>query len=868
MGSSERRRESPDAARLGAYELRGHLGTGGMGEVFLAWDGRLHRHVAIKRIRPDLQTTRERRERFLREARAAAALNHPAIVQVYDILESETGDSIVMEYVEGRSLARRLAEGAIGVAEAVRLARQVADGLARAHALGFIHRDLKAENVMVTPDGQVKILDFGLAKQIAMEAMGEADESLTREGMVLGTLRTMSPEQAGGDEVDARSDLYSLGVLLYEMLTGRPPFQGGNAVQIHRRVLTERPAPPCAVRPELPAELSAMVAALLEKDPARRPRSAAEVIRALERVSSLDGLDELGPAPVAQPLQLSSDASTVVPQGPRSSPVARKNRRRLLLALLALGAAAAAAVLLTDLPTRKPVRVLVLAPERSGAGAGDLGLVAIGVREAALSALFALRGVEVLDPFPHDAGSGREDVSRVYADEILGTQISCPGGETCRVSFRRFRGDRIVGLTQPFFVSKRAEDALDLAAAVRTHLPAAFPDHRPRSAAALDVRPADYAAFIRLRERAESGEVLGAPELAVLESILRSSPRLSGAYVLAADVARALQGPHFLQRSLDLAGRAHELAPWDPRPLANKVFVELDAGRLDEAETTLAQLERLTPGDISVWKSRARLLARQGRPHEALAVWARIVGRRPTWQNLYNLADLEIGAGRIGEARRHLDQLLAVSPDNDWGLAKLAELELQSGDPGRAEALYRRLLQSGPPLGLYRNNLGLALHLQGRFAAATESYRRALDLDPGNQLTRINLADSLFSAGRAAEARGLYRDVLGELVEAERGGAKPGIAERLFAARCQVRMGQPREAFETVQQTLAEPGAQRAEWLYHGARVAALVGQRLDAIEYAERALALHLSPRWFQDPAFDPVRDDLQPLLAARSSP
>ena len=852
--------ESPDAPRIGAYELRGPLGTGGMGEVFLAWDTRLARHVALKRIRPDLQTTPERRERFRREARAAAALNHPAIVRVYDLLEDEAGDSIVMEYVEGRSLARLMAEGQIGVARAVRLARQVAEGLASAHALGFIHRDLKAENVMVTADGQAKILDFGLAKHSTIET---ADESLTREGAVLGTVRTMSPEQAGGEEVDARSDLYSLGVLLYEMLTGRSPFQGGSPLQIHRRVLTERPVPPRLLRPELPAGLSDLVMALLEKDPARRLQSAAEVAEALERLGAAGDLSQLGPAASSRPGELPSDASTLFPAPAVAVQESTARSRRLpallLLGLVVLAVAAVLALRMRGLGDR-PVRVQVLEPELKAASPSGLGLVTAGVREAALSTLFSLRGLEVLDLSRPGAAGATE------TDEILRTEIRCEGGETCRISFRRLRAGRILGLAQPFFVSTRPEDSLDLAEAVRRYLPAAYPDHPPRSDSAPEFRPEDYAAFIRLRQRAESGEVLGEPELRELSALLERSPRLTGAYVLAAEVARTL-GPRFLERSLDLARQGHELAPWDPRPPATQVLVELERDRLDEAEKALEELERLTPGDIQVWKSRARLLEKQGLWEEAHAVWTRVVERRPVWQNLYSLADLEIRMGRAGEARRHLGELLKNSPGNDWGLTKLAELELQLGDPARAEALYGELAAE-TPLGRYLNNRGLAEYLLGRFDSAARSYRQALERDPGDRLTRINLADALRAAGRTAEARELYRALLAELVRDESGGRTLDVDETLFKARCLVQLDQPRQAFEEVERAMARPGPKRAESLYHAALVSARVDQRLDALHYAERALSLELGPRWFDDPGFDSVRDGLEPLLAARKRP
>ncbi|MFP5287521.1 MAG: serine/threonine-protein kinase, partial [Thermoanaerobaculia bacterium] len=176
---------------LGAYRLESRLGRGGMGEVFLAWDERLERRVAIKRVRRDVFEASHHRDRFRREAQMAARLSHAAIVQIHDLVTDGSGDAIVMEYVEGVTLAERMAHGLLETAEAVRLAREIAEGLAAAHAAGLIHRDLKAENVVVTPAGHAKILDFGLARPVAVE-----DQRLTGHGAIVGTCYAMSPEQA------------------------------------------------------------------------------------------------------------------------------------------------------------------------------------------------------------------------------------------------------------------------------------------------------------------------------------------------------------------------------------------------------------------------------------------------------------------------------------------------------------------------------------------------------------------------------------------------------------------------------------------------------------------------------------------------
>ncbi|HVT14885.1 MAG TPA: protein kinase [Thermoanaerobaculia bacterium] len=276
------------------------LGRGGMGEVYLAFDDRLGRLVAIKRIRHDGPLSEVQRQRFRREARAAARLNHPAIVQIFALVTAgDSGgggasDALVMEYVEGESLAEVAARGPLDPAVAVRFAREIALGLAAAHAAGFVHRDLKSENVMVTASGAVKILDFGLVKSVWQQDSQSAEQSLTAEGIVLGTFHTISPEQVRGGEADARSDLFSLGVLLYELLTGQSPFRGGSHVESLRRILTHHPPPLATIRPGLPRQLGALVDRLLEKDPRRRPQTARDVAAAFGEIAALPGIGRTG----------------------------------------------------------------------------------------------------------------------------------------------------------------------------------------------------------------------------------------------------------------------------------------------------------------------------------------------------------------------------------------------------------------------------------------------------------------------------------------------------------------------------------------------------------------------------------------------
>ena len=250
-----------------------------MGAVWQAWDERLKRPVALKQIHPDMVGNPRHRERFRREAEAVARLNHPAIVRIYDLVETDAGDWMVMELVDGQTLQSLLDTGPCDPRQAIHLGREIAEGLAEAHRHGFVHRDLKAANVMVTPSGHAKILDFGVAKQTRPEAQ---ETTLSAPGTVVGTTYAMSPEQALGLPVDSRSDLFALGSLLYEMVTGVAPFRADTKSATLARICSLRQPSASSLRPEMSQTLSDLIDYLLEKDPAHRPQSAEDVTVTLD----------------------------------------------------------------------------------------------------------------------------------------------------------------------------------------------------------------------------------------------------------------------------------------------------------------------------------------------------------------------------------------------------------------------------------------------------------------------------------------------------------------------------------------------------------------------------------------------------------
>jgi serine/threonine protein kinase len=273
--------------RLAHYRLMEPLGAGGMGEVYLAEDTKLGRRVAVKILPPPLASDPERLHRFEQEARALAALNHPNIVTIYSVEEAAGIHFLAIELVEGTTLAKKIPDGGLPLDPFLDLAIPLADSLAVAHQSGIIHRDLKPGNVMVSEDGRVKVLDFGLAK-LRRDQPSSGDESemstdlLTGEGRVVGTVAYMSPEQLKSERLDPRTDIFSLGVLFYEMTTGDRPFHGDTSAEVMSSILRDSPSPLKEIRRELPDDLGRILRRCLEKDPERRYQTALDLRNELE----------------------------------------------------------------------------------------------------------------------------------------------------------------------------------------------------------------------------------------------------------------------------------------------------------------------------------------------------------------------------------------------------------------------------------------------------------------------------------------------------------------------------------------------------------------------------------------------------------
>jgi serine/threonine protein kinase len=332
--------EADEIGRLGKYRVLKQLGRGGMGAVFLAEDPQLKRTVALKVMLPEVAASQSSRERFLREARAAAAIEHENIVTIYEVAEDRGAPFLAMQFLKGMSLDDYIKKGKpFTWAQIIRIGREIARGLDAAHQRGLIHRDIKPANIWLdaTAGGRVRILDFGLARP------SEGNTSLTQSGLIVGTPTYMAPEQARAASLDGRADLYSLGCVLYRLCTGRVPFDGPDTMATLVTAAVDAPKPPREINPEVPAELNELILRLLEKDPAKRPGSAkavAETLRTMLTGSANANIAKSAPA--ADNIDVEPDEKTeAVPATPRKR--RKKRAKRSLLWPAALGGVVALA---------------------------------------------------------------------------------------------------------------------------------------------------------------------------------------------------------------------------------------------------------------------------------------------------------------------------------------------------------------------------------------------------------------------------------------------------------------------------------------------------------------------------------------------
>ena len=602
--------------RLGGYRLERVLGRGGMGIVHLAWDERLRRRVAIKQVSPERSGPR-RRERLRREARTAAQLTHPAIVQIFDLVETDDDDWIVMELVEGQSLAELAREMPLPIDRVLDIGRQIAEGLAAAHALGIVHRDLKTENVAVLADGRVKILDFGLAKRLPTDiesgAAASLDSELSQVGQVLGTGRAMSPEQARGLEVDPRSDLFSLGVLLYEITTGVSPFRGASFYDTLAKVAAHQQSPLDELAPEAPRRLAELVDRLLAKAPELRPTNASAVADTLRDVADERRIASREPSgDTTNDSETYTDSSSTASRSTYSTVLETQTRGRWLtlaiaLVLVALG--------VSWLASRPP------SPSRPTTDSNSEPVSPLNAYEEGMRAL----------RYNHDPTNVDHAIDLFQRLLERDPESAAAHAGLARAYWETARNPSAGG--DPIFLEQAEAVARD---AVR-----------------LDGYFADARVSLALVEW-----LAGRPESArrELDIALELEPTNADAHFALARVAEADGDKESAERHYR---RAIAL---DPAPVYHDALGAslYSAGRYDEAETVFRASLAAAPDNVNALRNLGGVFYATGRGDEAAAMFQRALAIRPDASLYSNLGTIFFDRGLYPKAAAAFEDALAV----------------------------------------------------------------------------------------------------------------------------------------------------------------------------------------------------------------
>jgi tetratricopeptide (TPR) repeat protein/tRNA A-37 threonylcarbamoyl transferase component Bud32 len=728
------------------YRIIEKIGRGGMGEVYLAVDTRLERRVALKFLPQELTSDADARQRFEREAKAVAALSHPNIVTIHEIGEHEGQVFMAMEYAAGRTL-RELIQVAhqrgepLPLAMVMRIAAQIAAGLSAAHARGIVHRDIKPQNIIVGDDQAVKILDFGLAKLAGIS-------TLTKGSMVLGTMHYISPEQARGKEADRRSDLWALGVVLYEMLSGRLPFAGESPQAILYSVIKAAPQSLADVRPGLPASLLACVKRLLAKDPASRYQDSGELISDLAAIGPLPDEDgtEILHAGGGAPTRRGRLAGIV---GFGRGPGGRR-RPRLAAALLALGGIALLYLLspatrgllrrglgISVVPRSRHLAVLPFSAAGGADGApladGFMAVVAekLTLLEKYHDTLWTVSAVESLAERDKPSlvlqrlwGCNLFLAGELYEeDKSLRLRLKLldarQGSELGRVELQGHMGNLSVfqdGLLAKLcaLLNLRADkEAVREINAGGTAMPGAY---------ILFLKGRGLAQSTAGRERIDQG-------IALLEKALQQDNGYIQARLALANALRSRfrleRDPRIMQRALEQGELAkREAGPWAPALLTWALLLSENG-------------ERASAGEVL---------------QEVLRLNERC------YTACIELARLNTAMGRINEAEGLYRRAIAIRAGNPRALAHLGYFYKQNGRTEEALALYQQVTALAPGDFNALNNMGNIYLLKNDKAGAMATFERSIAIQP-NAVAQSNLATLLFYEGDYRKALPLFKEV-------------------------------------------------------------------------------------------------------------
>lgn len=840
---------------LGSYEVLGPLGAGGMGEVYRALDRRLGREVAIKILPEAFASDPARLARFEREARMLASVNHPALASIYGLEEAGPTRYIVMELVPGETLDETLCRGPLPLREALRIARQIAEGLEAAHEKTIVHRDLKPANIKITPEGRVKVLDLGLAK--AMEPPVERasfSESptvrldATRPGVIVGTIEFMSPEQARGKLVDKRTDVWAFGCVLFEMLSGRRVFSGETPSDLIAAILTEEPRWRL-LPPGTPPRVRELLERCLQKDANNRLRDIGDARLALD-----DALAE------------SAERRPVAPSA-RSD----VRERRIVVATVAgLLIAGAGWLLLRSRPANARVptsKYLAVLPFRNLSELPGGQLVGDGLVETVSVRLAGVPGVQVVTPAAAVAAFDRQgDPFRVARD--LGANLVLRGaiqsqGDRVRITYSVWNTQtrvQVAGgdLTGPAADLFGIQDQLADRVALELHLtPMARTPPPPSGLPAVSQQERYLQAIGYLQRFDKPDAVDGAIRLlTLLASEAPGSPLVHAA--LSRSYLHKFVLTHerdWAVRALAESDRAMELDPSMPDVKITRGQILAKTGRAVQAISEFQGALAQQPNSAEALQGLGDAYQDLGRKSEAESAYRRAIALEPASWAVYNrLGFFFFRIGRYPSAAEMFQRATQLAPDsvrawNNLGAAYQSMDHLED-----ARNAYEHSAQLQPNDGAY-SNLGTLQFYLGRFREASESFEKAARMTPGKALYWANLGDAYrWTPELRAKSVAAYARAIALAREQLETDPRDGSALATLGV-CLAKTGKPAEGLDRLRAALAlEPG--NPDFLYDAAVVSNLLGRTDDAVGWLRQAVGAGLPVAQIRtEPEFEGLR-------------
>lgn len=828
---------APHDARLSRYRLERLLGSGGMGSVHLAYDLSLERPVAIKFISPEKAADQSVRRRLVREARAAAALDHPNICTIYEVIDEPGGPPcIVMQYVEGETLAALLRNGPLDVRFALNIATDLASALSAAHKRRIIHRDIKPQNIIITPERRAKLVDFGVAAYygdpIGVSADTTTADRLTQTGDVPGTPAYMSPEQVHGRQLDGRSDLFALGAVLFECLTGRRAFNGRNALELAGEIVSHDPPPVSSLRPELGEAHDELCRRLLAKDPRDRFASADELLGALQVLST--GTHQSRPAD---------------DQGP-----AYWRNRRVMAGIAGLLLAAVAGILALQWlretpasPTSSSQAVIAVLPFRNETSDPANDTLAAGTTEAVGRRLAAIRSLSVVPfeevreaardwppavkaanrlPQPADAAALAKMLGAAFVVE--GTVVAGESGADVLTTVVHVTGQRS-GVTRHRVGARVFDLHRDIAAAVVRALSERGIVVEPPEQDAQPTSNTDaFAEYTQARMFLDRPDVAGnlAHAIRLFESAIAKDPAFALAHAGLADAYwaqfRETQDPSWTTKAMAANIDALAIDPAQPEVRMSLALGYREQGELEKAAAELQRVLDLQPANDAAYRVLSDIRARQADWPAAEDSALTAISFRPSyWRNHHQLGLIYFNSGDYDRAAAAFGRVVELQPDSARGYQSLGTALQAAGRNDEALVEYERALAISPSPRAY-SNVGTLSFWRGDYRKAADAYDKATTLLPNDPELQSNLGDALSQLGQHARAVAAYRTAADQVERLL--AVNPNDPQRLAALGLyRAKLGEREAAAGAIDRalSLAETNGQV---LYAAALVRALAG--------------------------------------------